>query len=31
VAPDTVMRDSRLAKAWLARELSGGKRRPSIS
>ena len=23
VAPDTVMRDSRLAKAWLARELSG--------
>ena len=24
VAPDTVMRDSRLAKAWLARELSGG-------
>ena len=27
VAPDTVMRDSRLAKAWLARELSGGKRR----
>ena len=26
VAPDTVMRDSRLAKAWLARELSGGKR-----
>jgi RNA polymerase sigma factor (TIGR02999 family) len=31
VSPDTVMRDSRLAKAWLARELSGGKRRPSIS
>ena len=31
VAPDTVMRDSRLAKAWLARELSGGRRRPSIS
>lgn len=27
VAPDTVMRDSRLAKAWLARELSGGTRR----
>jgi RNA polymerase sigma factor (TIGR02999 family) len=26
VAPDTVMRDSRLAKAWLARELSGAKR-----
>jgi RNA polymerase sigma factor (TIGR02999 family) len=26
VAPDTVMRDSRLAKAWLARELSGGER-----
>ena len=26
VSPDTVMRDSRLAKAWLARELSGGKR-----
>ena len=25
VAPDTVMRDSRLAKAWLARELSPGK------
>lgn len=25
VAPDTVMRDSRLAKAWLARELSGTK------
>jgi len=25
VAPDTVMRDSRLAEAWLARELSGGK------
>jgi DNA-directed RNA polymerase specialized sigma24 family protein len=25
VAPDTVMRDSRLAKAWLARELAGGK------
>jgi RNA polymerase sigma factor (TIGR02999 family) len=25
VAPDTVMRDSRLAKAWLARELSNGK------
>jgi RNA polymerase sigma factor (TIGR02999 family) len=24
VAPDTVMRDSRLAKAWLARELSRG-------
>ena len=24
VSPDTVMRDSRLAKAWLARELSGG-------
>ena len=24
VAPDTIMRDSRLAKAWLARELSGG-------
>ena len=23
VAPDTIMRDSRLAKAWLARELSG--------
>ena len=31
VAPDTVMRDSRLAKAWLARELSGRKRRPSTS
>jgi RNA polymerase sigma factor (TIGR02999 family) len=31
VSPDTVMRDSRLAKAWLARELSGGKRRLSIS
>ena len=31
VSPDTVMRDSRLAKAWLARELSGGKRGPSIS
>jgi RNA polymerase sigma-70 factor, ECF subfamily len=27
VSPDTVMRDSRLAKAWLARELSGGRRR----
>ena len=27
VAPDTVMRDSRLAKAWLARGLSGGRRR----
>jgi DNA-directed RNA polymerase specialized sigma24 family protein len=27
VAPDTVMRDSRLAKAWLARELAGGRRR----
>ena len=27
VAPDTVMRDSRLAKAWLGRELSGGTRR----
>jgi RNA polymerase sigma-70 factor (ECF subfamily) len=27
VAPDTVMRDSRLAKAWLARRLSGGKKR----
>ena len=26
VAPDTIMRDSRLAKAWLARELSGGSR-----
>ena len=26
VAPDTVMRDARLAKAWLARELSGAKR-----
>ena len=26
VAPDTVMRDSRLAKAWLARELSEGGR-----
>ena len=26
VSPDTVMRDSRLAKAWLARELSGDKR-----
>ncbi len=26
VAPDTVMRDSRLAKAWLARELSGARR-----
>jgi RNA polymerase sigma factor (TIGR02999 family) len=26
VSPDTVMRDSRLAKAWMARELSGGKR-----
>ena len=26
VAPDTVMRDSQLAKAWLARELSGGTR-----
>ena len=25
VSPDTVMRDSRLAKAWLARQLSGGK------
>jgi RNA polymerase sigma factor (TIGR02999 family) len=25
VAPDTVMRDSRLAKAWLARELSGAR------
>ena len=24
VSPDTVMRDSRLAKAWLTRELSGG-------
>jgi RNA polymerase sigma factor (TIGR02999 family) len=31
VSPDTVMRDSRLAKAWLARELAGGKRRPAIS
>jgi RNA polymerase sigma-70 factor (ECF subfamily) len=27
VAPDTVMRDSRLAKAWLLRELSRGARR----
>ena len=27
VSPDTVMRDSRLAKAWLARELSNGTRR----
>ena len=27
VAPDTVMRDSRLAKAWLARELSVKRRR----
>jgi RNA polymerase sigma-70 factor, ECF subfamily len=27
VSPDTVMRDSRLAKAWLALELSSGKRR----
>ena len=27
VSPDTVMRDSRLAKAWLARELSGGTER----
>lgn len=27
VAPDTVMRDSRLAKAWLVRELSRGARR----
>src|SRR5262245_59737289 len=27
VAPDTVMRDSRLAKAWLARELAGARRR----
>jgi RNA polymerase sigma factor (TIGR02999 family) len=26
VSPDTVMRDSRLAKAWLARELSAGSR-----
>ena len=26
VSPDTVMRDSRLAKAWLARELWGGAR-----
>ena len=26
VASDTVMRDSRLAKAWLARELSGANR-----
>lgn len=26
VSPDTVMRDSRLAKAWLARELSGSTR-----
>ena len=26
VSPDTVMRDSRLAKAWLARQLSGGTR-----
>ncbi len=26
VSPDTVMRDSRLAKAWLSRELSGGRR-----
>ena len=26
VSPDTVMRDSRLAKAWLMRELSGGRR-----
>ena len=26
VSPDTVMRDSRLARAWLSRELSGGKR-----
>jgi DNA-directed RNA polymerase specialized sigma24 family protein len=26
VAPDTVMRDTRLAKAWLARELTGGTR-----
>ena len=25
VSPDTVMRDSRLAKAWLARRLSGDK------
>lgn len=27
VSVDTIMRDSRLAKAWLARELSDGKRR----
>jgi hypothetical protein len=27
LSPDTVMRESRLAKAWLARELSGGRRR----
>ena len=27
VSPDTVMRDSRLAKAWLARELSRGAQR----
>jgi DNA-directed RNA polymerase specialized sigma24 family protein len=26
VAPATVMRDTRLAKAWLARELTGGTR-----
>jgi DNA-directed RNA polymerase specialized sigma24 family protein len=26
VSPDTVMRDSRLAKAWLTRELLGGRR-----
>jgi RNA polymerase sigma factor (TIGR02999 family) len=26
VSPDTVMRDARLAKAWLARELAGRKR-----
>jgi DNA-directed RNA polymerase specialized sigma24 family protein len=25
VSPDTVMRDSRLARAWLARELAGRK------
>jgi RNA polymerase sigma factor (TIGR02999 family) len=26
VSPDTIMRDSRLAKAWLTRELLGGRR-----
>jgi len=29
VSPDTVMRDWKMAKVWLLRELSGGERRGS--